>query len=228
MGATAVDAWGQTCSNPNQMPATGQTESYNANTFNANIAINDDGAVRAGPALSYADNGDGTITDNNTGLMWEKLAQVDTVNTGSGDIHDWRTEFWWSCPLNVSGMTVCGVNVTIWDKIDEMNRENYAGYSDWRAPNIRELQSIIDFEAQNPAVDHVFNNGDQTGMCTDLSNGNCSFTQSSSDYWSSTTESPGDTSDAYAVYSFNGTVTDDTKTDLDYFRAVRGGCPNGP
>src|SRR5437899_1127498 len=44
-------------------PATGQTTSFHAG---------DDGATQAGAPLSYTDNGDGTITDENTGLMWEK------------------------------------------------------------------------------------------------------------------------------------------------------------
>jgi hypothetical protein len=37
--------------------------------------------VRAGAALSYTDNDDGTVTDHNTGLMWEK-------KDDSGGIHD--------------------------------------------------------------------------------------------------------------------------------------------
>jgi hypothetical protein len=53
------------------IPATGQTTSYGAG---------DDGAVRAGAAQSFTDNHDGTITDNNTGLMWEKKVQ----GTGGG------------------------------------------------------------------------------------------------------------------------------------------------
>ena len=32
----------------------------------------DNGTVRAGAPLRFTDNWDGTITDNNTGLMWEK------------------------------------------------------------------------------------------------------------------------------------------------------------
>jgi hypothetical protein len=48
---------------PTAFPATGQTTSY---------APGDDGDVQAGAPLSYTDNGDGTITDNNTGRMWEK------------------------------------------------------------------------------------------------------------------------------------------------------------
>ena len=45
-----------------KFPATGQTTVY---------AVGDDGYSKAGAALKYKNNGDGTITDQNTGLMWE-------------------------------------------------------------------------------------------------------------------------------------------------------------
>jgi hypothetical protein len=50
-------------------PATGQTQCYdgsNAPTDCADVTTSQDGKVRAGAALSYTDNGDGTITDHNT------------------------------------------------------------------------------------------------------------------------------------------------------------------
>lgn len=55
-------------------PASGQTTSYGAG---------DDGAVQAGAKLAYLDNGDGTITDKNTGLMWEKKVALNSP--------DWAT-----------------------------------------------------------------------------------------------------------------------------------------
>src|SRR5438876_6315029 len=61
-------------------PATGQTTSFHA--F-------DDGAMQAGAPLSYTDNGDGTITDENTGLMWEK-------KSADGNIHDMDTLYTWN------------------------------------------------------------------------------------------------------------------------------------
>jgi hypothetical protein len=45
------------------LPKTGQTISY---------VTNDDGDLENGLALSYTDNGDGTVTDNATGLIWQK------------------------------------------------------------------------------------------------------------------------------------------------------------
>ncbi len=54
------------------LKTTGQTTSYGAGS---------DGALQAGLSKSYTDNGDGTITDNVTGLMWEKKSD-------DGSIHD--------------------------------------------------------------------------------------------------------------------------------------------
>jgi hypothetical protein len=61
-----------------RLPATGQTTSYGGPNIPFSLS---DGDVQAGAALSYTDNGDGTVTDNNTGLMWEK-------KDDSGGIHD--------------------------------------------------------------------------------------------------------------------------------------------
>lgn len=54
-----------------QFPASGQTTSS---------WEGDDGELQAGATLSYSDNGDGTITDNNTGLQWEKKSDDDSIH----------------------------------------------------------------------------------------------------------------------------------------------------
>ena len=60
------------CTAAGAFPASGQTTAYGPGS---------DGDVQAGATLSYTDNGDGTMTDNNTGLMWEK-------KDDAGGIHD--------------------------------------------------------------------------------------------------------------------------------------------
>src|SRR5215510_10212908 len=55
-----------------KFPATGQTFSFHAG---------DDGAVQAGATLSYTDNGDGTITDNNTNSYGRSRATTDRSTT---------------------------------------------------------------------------------------------------------------------------------------------------
>jgi hypothetical protein len=93
----------------------------------------------------FHDNGDGTISDRATGLMWSKM--------DSGKGMNWQQSLAWAAGLNL------------------------AGHSDWRLPNAKELQSIVDY-TRIPACPPVF----QTSR---LSDGEYPF------YWSSTTHLDG-------------------------------------
>ena len=53
--------------------------------------------IRAGAALSYTDNEDGKITDNNTGLMWEKKDDNNTY-----PLHDKSTAYTWADAGSIS------------------------------------------------------------------------------------------------------------------------------
>jgi len=80
----------------------------------------------------FNDNMDGTISDFATGLMWDQ--------EDSGEGMNWKDALAW---------------------VQERNAEEYLGYSDWRLPDIKELQSIVDYsrspQATNtPAIDPVF------------------------------------------------------------------------
>jgi hypothetical protein len=117
--------------------ATGQTTPFMANKNDGivdPVAIDDDGTLKLGTPLRYRDNGDGTVTDLNTGLMWEKKVE------GSGCLRCVGDEFYrWSIGLED------GSQKSIWDWLDELNASNFAGYSDWRMPNVRELHSIVHY-----------------------------------------------------------------------------------
>ena len=184
-------------------PATGQTTIYPADkNGNPGAAVPDDGTVEAGKTLNYKDNGDGTITDKVTRLMWEKKSD-------DGGLHDKDNAYPWSS----------AVTDTIWDWLDDVNAEGGKGFAhhrDWRIPNVKELQSIIDYENFTPAVASAFNtncggNTVFTGSCTAASN-----------YWSSSTNAnnPGN---AWNVDFNNGNVNNDDKSNPLYVRAVRGG-----
>ena len=71
---------GGTVAPSQQFLASGQITAYGAGS---------DGDVQAGAALAYVDNGDGTVFDLNTGLVWEK-------KDDSGGIHDKDNGYTWS------------------------------------------------------------------------------------------------------------------------------------
>jgi hypothetical protein len=92
-----------------------------------------DGELRAGvawPTPRFTDNGDGTATDNLTGLTWLQDA-------GCLGNQDWSEAFTEVAALN-AGSRTCA---------------DYTGtFPDWRLPNIRELLSLVDYGAVNPAM----------------------------------------------------------------------------
>ncbi len=80
---------------------------------------------------------------------------------------------------------------------------NYASYSDWRLPNIRELFSIVKWEASMPRIDGTY------------------FLNTQGGYWTSTTDVPRDTT--YAMIVVAQFVGYRSKTNTIYVRPVRGG-----
>lgn len=177
-------------------PASGQTTAYQADKDDGivgEVAVPDDGTVQAGAPLSYTDNLDGTITDNNTGLMWEKKDSLDGF-LDFNNLHDADNLYLWSGN---------GSQETIWDWLDDVNAEEFAGYDDWRIPNVKELQSIVDYERFNPSIDPIFGPTVTFG------------------YWSSTSSAFLD--GAWFVNFFIGEVNIDSKDGDGHVRAVRGG-----
>ena len=180
------------------LKTTGQTTPFGAGS---------DGAVQAGLAQSYTDNGDGTITDNVTGLMWEKKSDDDSI-------HDKDNRYTWG--QNVSPYSMNGTMVTTF-LADLNSGGGFAGYTDWRIPNVKELYSIVNLEVTNPSTFSAFNTGCTAG-CTVTE---CSCTVPSF-YWSSSTVT-NPPNDAWDVDFFDGNVLFGNKNGVNYVRAVRGG-----
>jgi hypothetical protein len=107
-----------------------------------------------GPPLRYTDNGDGTVTDNNTLLLWE-------VKDNIGSVHDVDNFYTWSIDggqangtlftvfLTALNNTCDGAGVTdctaTGDAACGARVCGLAGHRDWRMPNVKELQSIVDY-----------------------------------------------------------------------------------
>jgi hypothetical protein len=118
--------------------------------------------VRGNPAYGrndFQDNSDGTITDRATGLMWSK--------TDSGTGMNWQQALAWAQALNAT---------------------NYLGHHDWRLPNAKELQSLVDY-SRIPAIAPIF-------QITPLTDGEYAC------FWTSTThlDGPPGQSGSAAVY----------------------------
>ncbi|MCP4367561.1 MAG: DUF1566 domain-containing protein, partial [Deltaproteobacteria bacterium] len=65
---------------------------------------------------NYTDNGNGTISDSSTGLMWSQTDSSAGLN--------WKDALAW---------------------VQSKNAANFLGHNDWRLPNSKELQSIVDY-----------------------------------------------------------------------------------
>ncbi len=130
---------------------------------------------------NFVDNGNGTISDLATGLMWQK--------TDDGVARDWESALAYAENLDLDGK------------------------SDWRLPNAKELQSIVDYSrgpqtTNSPAINPIF----ETTEITDP-NGNAGHYPF---FWTSTTHLDGVNPYASAVYiafgegqgEMNGTLMD--------------------
>jgi hypothetical protein len=161
-----------------RVPKTGQTTIY---------APGDDGDLQRGvawPNPRFTDNLNGTVTDNLTGLIWLKNANC----FGSPD--------WATALTDANGLASLSCGLT---------DGSFAGY--WRLPNVRELQSLIDYGRS---------------ILPALPSGHPFIGVQLYEYWTSTTLA-GSTSSAWYVGLHSGSVGYDGKSHTYYVWPVRGG-----
>ena len=138
--------------------------------------------------------------------------------SNDADIHDMDNTYTWGASKNVSPYTMNGAMVTTF--LAALNAgSGFAGHTDWRIPNVNELQSILDYQNAVPTVSSAFNSACVPGCSVTT----CSCTQGAT-HWSSTTFQSGP-SIAWYVNFVVGTVdyAGVSKADSYYIRAVRGG-----
>lgn len=133
--------------------------------------------VRGNPAYgldTLEDNGDQTITDAATGLMWAR------ADSGAG--MTWEAALAWVQTQNAAG---------------------YLGYNDWRLPDAKELQSIVDYSrspdtGSSAAIDPLFN---ATAITNEAGEVDWPY------YWASTTHAAYNGTGAAGVYIAFGRAT---------------------
>ncbi|MBP7281882.1 MAG: DUF1566 domain-containing protein [Leptospiraceae bacterium] len=82
---------------------------------------------------SYSVNGDGTVTDNVTGLVWQRCTRGqnnDSTCSGNATTSNWSTTGSYCTSLNLASKT-------------------------WRLPTLKELSTMVDFRSSQPPVDPV-------------------------------------------------------------------------
>ena len=192
------------------VPRTGQTTCFDAAgaviDCGTGIGPGQDGDLQLGvtwPNPRFTDNGDSTVTDNLTGLIWLDDANCFGTQTWANALAKANTLF--------DGCSDCG------------GTNNDCGLADgslvgeWRLPNVRELQSLAHYGLFNPAVPNTAGTGQWSA-------GEPFSGVQSTLYWSSTTAAGGGFSDlAWWVDMLNGVVFNANKTDSKRVWLVRGG-----
>lgn len=174
---------------------TGQTQSYH---------VKDDGALQTGvaaPDPRFVDNGDGTVTDRLTGLIW--LQETHCTRYYPLDFSGQYPRPWTSAIAACNGL-----------------RSGYCGLADgseagdWRMPNVRELASLLDYGRHHPALPPSFPRSDSAAVYT------------LDTIWTSTTYdivTGNPAGDAWYIDFFNGNDGFRDKEQVNGIWPVRGG-----
>jgi len=87
------------------------------------------------PTANFVDHGNGTVTDTKTGLMWKQCSEGLSgvaCATGAPSLYTWQGALQAAQTLNAGG--------------------GFAGFTDWRVPNKKELISIVEMQCVTPGI----------------------------------------------------------------------------
>lgn len=93
------------------------------------------------PDSRFTDNGDGTVTDSATRLMWKQCVEGLSTTTTPCDTGTISSYLWQAALQQVDTINGSG---------------GFAGYTDWRVPSQRELQSLVERACYGPAINETY------------------------------------------------------------------------
>ncbi|MFH0729814.1 MAG: DUF1566 domain-containing protein [Pseudomonadota bacterium] len=192
-----------------EIPDTGQTTSYTDTVGeDADYTINPPAYTKLDASGNTLDDGAtewAMIRDNVTGLIWENKTEDDSI-------HDKDNTYTWYDPnadTNGGNPGTGGDGTDTKDFIDALNAAKFGGFSDWRLPTAKELQSIVNYGKTDPAIDTTYFSNTPSIV-----------------YWSSTTEAASPDG-ARPIDFHDGYIFDEYKSESFCARAVRGAHPGG-
>jgi len=135
----------------------------------------------SGNTPGYTDNGDGTISDNVTGLMWQQ-----------------------SPDTNGDGMINATDKLTFAEAVAGASMLSLGGYSDWRLPAIKELYSLILFDGTDPSGNE---DADTSGLIPFIDSAYFDFTYGDTSSGERIIDAQYATSSKYVYTTMNGDET---------------------
>ncbi|WP_125558368.1 DUF1566 domain-containing protein [Pseudoalteromonas rubra] len=89
------------------------------------------------PSEQFVVNADGTVCDKQTNLMWQRCTFGQVYNSESSSCDNVAQELSWQQALQTA------------------SAQEFAGYSDWHLPNVKELASIVEHRCVKPSINET-------------------------------------------------------------------------
>ncbi|SJM92251.1 DUF1566 domain-containing protein [Crenothrix polyspora] len=90
------------------------------------------------PTARFTSFNNGTVLDKYTGLMWKKCSEGQKWNVARHTCNLFAATYTWQQALR---------------RAQALNsKAGFAGYKDWRVPNIKELNTLVEEQCAHPAI----------------------------------------------------------------------------
>ena len=90
------------------------------------------------PTARFTSSNNGTVLDKYTGLMWKKCGEGQQWNAASHTCNLFTVTYSWQKALQRAQTVNSGAG--------------FAGYKDWRVPNLKELNTLVEEQCNNPQI----------------------------------------------------------------------------